>query len=122
MYTYSKRLVSAAVVVGFALMGASVGSGAIAAAAPSYAAADTQLASAPSKATCDKAVKLLTQVLRLAEKYKIKLSPKRKDELQAKINNGTITSNDLPGKIQSEFPGEFKGKTLNDIRKECGIK
>jgi F0F1-type ATP synthase membrane subunit c/vacuolar-type H+-ATPase subunit K len=47
MYTYSKRLVSAAVVVGFALMGASVGSGAIAAAAPSYAAADTQLASAP---------------------------------------------------------------------------
>lgn len=102
--------------------GASVGSGAIAAAAPSYAAADTQLASAPSKATCDKAVKLLTQVLRLAEKYKIKLSPKRKNELQAKINNGTITSNDLPGKIQSEFPGEFKGKTLNDIRKECGIK
>jgi hypothetical protein len=33
-----------------------------------------------------------------------------------------FSSNDLPGKIQSEFPGEFKGKTLNDIRKECGIK
>ncbi|WP_327148343.1 hypothetical protein [Nocardia sp. NBC_01329] len=48
-------------------------------------------------------------------------SPKRKSELQAKINNGTITSNDLPGEIQSEFPGEFKGKTLNDTRKECGI-
>lgn len=26
------------------------------------------------------------------------------------------------GKIQSEFPGEFKGKTLNDLRKKCGIK
>ncbi|WP_157120620.1 hypothetical protein [Nocardia fusca] len=119
---FGKGLVSAAVVVGMALMGVSAGSSAVAAAAPGYTAVDTQVLAAPSKATCDKAVKLLTQVVRLAEKYKIKLSPKRKSELQAKINNGTITSNDLPGKIQSEFPGEFKGKTLNDIKKECGIK
>ncbi|TLF96655.1 hypothetical protein FEK35_28315 [Nocardia cyriacigeorgica] len=76
----------------------------------------------PSKSSCDKAIKLLTQVIRLSEKYKVNLSQKRKKELQAKINNGTITSNDLPGKIQAEFPGEFKGKSLNEIKKECGVK
>lgn len=55
-------------------------------------------------------------------KHNIELTAKKKSELQAEINNGTITSNDLPGKIQKEFPGEFKGKTLNDIKKERGIK
>jgi hypothetical protein len=49
-----------------------------------------------------------------------KLPEARKAALRVKIANGSITSNDLPGSIQNEFPARFKGKTLNQVREECG--
>ncbi len=73
-----------------------------------------------SKADCSKAVKLLAQVDRLAQKLGKKLSPKRVDELRRRINDGTITSGDLPGDIQREFPPALRGKSLNEIRRICG--
>jgi uncharacterized Zn-binding protein involved in type VI secretion len=74
----------------------------------------------PSDEECNKAIKLLEQPIRLAEKLKKKLPEARKAALRAKIANGSITSNDLPGSIQNEFPPRFKGKTLNQVREECG--
>jgi uncharacterized Zn-binding protein involved in type VI secretion len=74
----------------------------------------------PSPDDCNKAIKLLEQPIRLAEKLGKKLPEARKAALRAKIANGTITSNDLPGSIQNEFPPRFKGKTLNQVREECG--
>ena len=74
----------------------------------------------PSDEECNKAIKLLDQPIRLAEKLKKKLPEARKAALRAKIANGSITSNDLPGSIQNEFPPRFKGKTLNQVREECG--
>jgi hypothetical protein len=74
----------------------------------------------PSAADCNKAIKLLEQPIRLAEKLKKKLPDARKAALAAKIAAGTITSNDLPGSIQNEFPPKLKGKTLKDVRAICG--
>jgi hypothetical protein len=74
----------------------------------------------PSKEDCNKAIKLLEQPDRLSQKLKLKIPEKRKQEWAAKIANGTITSNDLPGKIQNDFPPRFKGKTLEQVRAECG--
>ncbi|WP_013207813.1 hypothetical protein [Ralstonia solanacearum] len=62
----------------------------------------------------------MEQVERLAQKLGKKLPPKRLDDLRRKINDGTITSDDLPGDIQQEFPPEFRGKSLNEIRRMCG--
>ena len=71
-------------------------------------------------ADCSKAIKLLEQVPRLAQKLGKKLPQRRLDELREKIADGSITSNDLPGDIQNEFPPQFRGKTLNEIRELCG--
>jgi anti-sigma28 factor (negative regulator of flagellin synthesis) len=71
-------------------------------------------------AACSKAIKLLEQVDRLAQKLGKKLSPKRLAELQQKIADGTISSDDLPADIRREFPREFEGKSLNEIRRLCG--
>lgn len=74
----------------------------------------------PSEHDCNKAIKLLEQPIRLAEKLGKLLPEKRKQALRNKINSGTITSNDLPGAIQNEFPPKLKGKTLNQVREICG--
>jgi hypothetical protein len=74
----------------------------------------------PSDADCNKAIKLLEQPIRLAEKMKKKLPDARKAALRAKIAAGTITSGDLPGSIQNEFPPKLKGKTLAEVREICG--
>ena len=74
----------------------------------------------PSKADCSKAKKLLKNVIRLAEKNGRKLPENRKNELRNKINSKTITSNDLPGSIQAEFPASLRGKTLAEIEALCG--
>lgn len=76
--------------------------------------------SRPSSEDCNKAIKLLKQVLRLAEKLGKKLPPRRIEELIRKINDGTITSSDLPASIQQEFPPGLRGKTLSEIMKICG--
>jgi uncharacterized Zn-binding protein involved in type VI secretion len=74
----------------------------------------------PSAAECNKAIKLLEQADRLAQKKGKKLPEKRKLALAAKIAAGTITSSDLPGSIQNEFPAKLKGKTLTEVRAICG--
>ncbi len=74
----------------------------------------------PSPADCNKALKLLKAVLRLANDRNIKLSEDQKNKLREKISNGTITSGDLPPSIANEMPRQFQGKTLNEVRKMCG--
>ena len=70
--------------------------------------------------TCRKAIKLLTQYERLAEGQHIKLPPNRIAELNRLRDEGKIKSSDLPGSLQSEFPSQFAGMTLEEIRKICG--
>jgi hypothetical protein len=72
--------------------------------------------SAPSKAAINKATKLLTQYDRLVQKSGGKISAKKLAQLDAKRAAGTITSRDLPGSLQAEFPGELAGKTLDEIK------
>ncbi|BAZ31783.1 hypothetical protein NIES4074_42560 [Cylindrospermum sp. NIES-4074] len=74
----------------------------------------------PSKKDCNTAKKLLRDYERLAEKIGSKLTPKRIGELNEKRDAGIITSYDLPGGIQKEFPGKLKGKTLKEIEQLCG--
>lgn len=69
---------------------------------------------------CRKAIKLLTQYERLAESQHVKLSPSRIAELNRLRDEGKIKSSDLPGSLQSEFPGQFVGMTLEKIREICG--
>ncbi|MFR9750968.1 hypothetical protein ACL02S_08020 [Nocardia sp. 004] len=119
---YGKRLISAVVVAGAVLMGASVGSSAAVAAIPTYATADAQFVAAPSKDSCSKAMKLFKEAPRLLAKNKGKSDRAKMNNLKAKVDNGSATSYDLPGSIQREFPGEFKGKTISEIKRECGIR
>jgi RHS repeat-associated protein len=71
---------------------------------------------------CTKAIKLLEQVDRLSQKYNLKIPPRRLAEWRQKITDGTITSADLPMTIQDQFPGEFKNKTLSQLRELCNKK
>ena len=73
----------------------------------------------PNPAHCATAIKILTQYERLAKKYGSNLPPKRIAELNRLRDAGTITSNHLPGTLTREFPGEFSGKTLAEIKREC---
>jgi len=72
----------------------------------------------PPKDKCNKAIKLLEQYERLMNKYQKELSPKTLEKLRALGEN--LTSADLPGTLQAEFPGEFRGQTLKEIRELCG--
>ena len=72
-----------------------------------------------SKESCKKAKKLTDQVSRLGEKAGLRISAKRLQEIKDKIVNGSLTCSDLPGSLQSEFPGEFKPLTYNEIKDSC---
>ena len=73
----------------------------------------------PSRRDCNTAIKLLTQYERLAQKLDRRISDRRIRQLDEKRNNGTITDNDLPGVLHRQFPGIFRGKSLNQIRAIC---
>lgn len=73
----------------------------------------------PSKAACSKALKLMKEVDRLEQKANKNLNPKRLAELKQKLKDGTLTSDDLPGTLQREFPGELKGLTIKEIQALC---
>jgi hypothetical protein len=73
----------------------------------------------PDPAQCNRAIKMLEQFERLANKYGIKLSPKRMQKLKDLRDAGNIKSSDLPAKLRGEFPGEFAGMTLETIRAKC---
>jgi len=68
-------------------------------------------------AKIDTAEKLLTEYERLAQKFNLTIPPAKLAELDSLRDSGAITSNHLPGTLNSVFPGEFKGKTLDVIRK-----
>lgn len=89
---------------------------------PALAAAEAHLkalaAAKPSPKECKAAIKVLTAYARILNDKGKKLSPKKKKELDAKRNAGTITSKDLPGGL--DFPGgQLEGETLNRIRELC---
>jgi hypothetical protein len=72
-----------------------------------------------SKESCNKAKELMDQVKRLGGKTGVKILPKRLQEIKNKITNGSLTYSDLPGSLQTEFPGEFKSLTYNEIKNRC---
>ena len=76
---------------------------------------------ASDRSACRPAVKLLEQYERLAAKYGVRLPPNRLADLDRKRDAGTITSNDLPASLRAEFPGQFAGMTLDDIRMACAL-
>lgn len=73
----------------------------------------------PTPQECATAHKLLTDYKRLCQKLGIHLSPNRLRELDRKRQEGTITSDDLPGQLQRESPGILMGKTLDEINRLC---
>ncbi|OUL36180.1 hypothetical protein BV372_08205 [Nostoc sp. T09] len=63
-----------------------------------------------------KAIKILTQYERLANKYGLRLSEQKIQELNVLRDNGLIRASNLPAKLRNEFPGEFSEMNLNEIR------
>jgi hypothetical protein len=76
---------------------------------------------ASDRSACRAAIKLLEQYERLAAKYGVRLPANRLADLDQKRDAGTITSGDLPASLRAEFPGQFAGKTLDDIRMACAL-
>jgi len=72
-----------------------------------------------SKESCKKAKKLMDQVKRLGEKTGGDIPAKKIAQLKKKIADGSLTWSDLPGRLQTAFPGEFKGLTYNEIKDQC---
>jgi hypothetical protein len=70
-----------------------------------------------NRVTYNKALKILTQYERLAEKFEIKISPKRIADLDRLRDAGRISTSDLPAGLLREFPGELAGLSLDEIRK-----
>jgi hypothetical protein len=65
-----------------------------------------------------KAIKILTQYERLANKFNIQLSPQKIEYLNRLRDNGLIKIADLPAKLHNEFPGEFRDLTLDEIKSD----
>jgi predicted DsbA family dithiol-disulfide isomerase len=63
-----------------------------------------------------KAIKILTQYERLANKYGLRLSDDKIQELNTLRDHGLIKVSNLPAKLRNEFPGEFSDMNLNEIR------
>ena len=62
-----------------------------------------------------------TQASREPRQMTREVDPKRLAALDQNRDNGTIRTDDLPGSLQREFPGEFKGKSLDEIRRQCAM-
>jgi hypothetical protein len=74
----------------------------------------------PPPDLCKKAIKILTQYERLAEKFGLKLPASRIQELNRLRDSEQITINHLPGSLRGEFPlGTFGDMTLAAIRGLC---
>ncbi len=71
------------------------------------------------KERCKKVKKLMDQIKRLGEKTGGDIPAKKIAKLKQKIADGSLTWSDLPGRLQTEFPGEFKGLTYNEIKDRC---
>ena len=71
---------------------------------------------------CKRAIKILEQFDRLANKLGAKLSAGRLARLKDLRDAGTIQAADLPARLTRDFPEEFAGMTLAEIRQHCGKK
>lgn len=75
----------------------------------------------PAAARCKTALKILMAFERLANDQRKRIPPRILEGLKQKRDDGTLTIDDLPGWLRSEWPGgEFNGKTLDEIRAMCG--
>ncbi|NJK80909.1 MAG: hypothetical protein HC914_13840 [Chloroflexaceae bacterium] len=74
----------------------------------------------PSATACNTAIKLLTQYERLLNKQNRNLTQPELARLNSLRDTGQITMHELPGRLHREFPGEFIGLTLQQIRTLCG--
>ena len=72
-----------------------------------------------SKECCKKAKKLMDQIRRLGEKTGGDIPAKKIAQLKGTLADGSLTWSDLPGRLQTEFPGEFKALTYNEIKDRC---
>ena len=76
----------------------------------------------PPRDLCNKAIKILTQYERLAQKFGVNIGNKRIAELNRLRDTGQITINDIPGSLRGEFPtGTFGNITLKQVRNMCGM-
>lgn len=71
---------------------------------------------AADRAAINRAVKILTQYERLVQKFGIRLSAKRIEELNRLRDAGRISTSDLPAHLLRFFPTELSGLSLEDIR------
>jgi hypothetical protein len=69
-----------------------------------------------NRVSLNKAIKILTQYERLAEKFGIRISAKRVEDLNRLRDAGRISTSDLPAILLREFPGELAGLALDEIR------
>lgn len=65
-----------------------------------------------------KAIKILTQYERLANKLGLRLSRQKIEELNRLRDNGAIKVTHLPARLHEEFPGEFRNMTLAEIESD----
>jgi hypothetical protein len=65
-----------------------------------------------------KAIKILTQYERLANKLGLRLSRQKIEELNRLRDNGSIKVTNLPARLHEEFPGEFCNMTLAEIESD----
>jgi hypothetical protein len=70
-----------------------------------------------NRVSLSKAIKILTQYERLAEKLGIRISARRIEDLDRLRDAGRISTSDLPAGLLREFPGELAGLSLDEIRK-----
>ena len=68
---------------------------------------------------CKRAIKILEQFDRLARKLNARLAPGRLAKLKALRDAGIITTADLPARLLRDYPEEFVGLTLAEIRQRC---
>ncbi len=74
----------------------------------------------PDRGKCKKALKILEQFDRLAQKLGIRIPARRLRKLNRLRDCETIKSTDLPAGLAREFPGDFAGISLAEIRRRCG--
>lgn len=75
--------------------------------------------SIPDPGQCNKAIKILEQFERLAQKLGVQIGAKRLARLKVLRDSGRIKASDLPATLIREFPGEFAGMTLAAIKAVC---
>jgi hypothetical protein len=78
-----------------------------------------RLAEPPTKQECKTAMKILRGFRRLVKEHAPGTSTKRIEQLQRKLDEGTLRPDDLPARVRRRIPGRFYGKTIREIEHEC---